>query len=247
MSTTESRPRPKTAAKTKTPPRPKAPPKPKAQRREETTTRILDEAEGLFARDGLHGVTLKAVAKAAGVDTALLHYYFNDKNQLFSTVFGRRAEVVNQLRLDSLDQYEAAHGDAMTVRGAIDAFLRPLFVLFEDGDPAWLNYGALVAQVNNTPAWGGDTMHRHFDPVIDRFIALLMRVAPDTPHRQIYWFYHLLSGSLTLSLAQTGRIDVLSGGLCRSSEMAAICDAMEAVFTGGFQTLCQPEGEAGKD
>src|SRR5690606_23229794 len=104
MTATETKPRPKAPAKAK------APPKPKAQRREETTTRILDVAEALFARDGLHGVTLKAVAKEAGVDTALLHYYFDDKNRLFSTVFGRRAEVVNQLRLDSLDQYEAEHG-----------------------------------------------------------------------------------------------------------------------------------------
>lgn len=231
MTATETKPRAKAASKAK------APPKPKAQRREETTTRILDVAEALFAREGLHGVTLKAVAKEAGVDTALLHYYFDDKNRLFSTVFGRRAEVVNRLRLDSLDRYEAEHGDAMTVRGAIDAFLRPLFELFDDGDKAWLNYAALVAQVNNTPVWGGDTMHQHFDPVIDRFIGVLKRIAPETPPRQIYWFYHLLSGSLTLSLAQTGRIDVLSGGLCKSSEMAAICDAMEAVFTGGFEAI----------
>ncbi|RZJ19693.1 MAG: TetR/AcrR family transcriptional regulator [Brevundimonas sp.] len=211
--------------------------KPKAQRREETTARILDVAEGLFARHGLHGVTLKAVAKEAGVDTALLHYYFDDKNRLFSTVFGRRAEVVNRLRLDSLDRYERERGDAMTVGGAIDAFLRPLFVLFEGGDRSWLNYAALVAQVNNTPVWGGDTMHQHFDPVIHRFIAVLKRISPETPDRQLYWFYHLLSGSLTLSLAQTGRIDVLSGGLCKSSEMAAICDAMEAVFAGGFEAI----------
>jgi hypothetical protein len=62
-------------------------------------------------------------------------------------------------------------------------------------------------------------------------------VSPDTPERQLFWFYHLLSGALTLSLAQTGRIDVLSDGLCKSSEMVAICDAMEAVFTGGFEAI----------
>lgn len=230
MTTASKTLRPKTAARSATP-------KPKAQRREETTTRILDIAEALFARDGLHGVTLKAVAKEAGVDTALLHYYFNDKNQLFSTVFGRRAEVVNQMRMDSLQRYENEHGDAMTVRGAIDAFLRPMFVLFDNGDKAWLNYAALVAQVNNTPAWGGDTMAQHFDPVIERFISVLKRISPDTPERQIYWFYHLLSGALTLSLAQTGRIDILSGGLCKSSEMGEICDAMEVVFSGGFDAI----------
>ena len=225
-----------TVARTK-PPRPRVPLKPKAQRREETTTRILDVAERLFARDGLHGVTLKAVAAEAGVDTALVHYYFEDKTTLFGATFGRRAEVVNRMRMESLERYEAAAGDAMTVRGVLDAFLRPLFLLLEEGDPAWLNYAALVAQVNNTPVWGGDTMHHHFDTVIHRFIDLLRRVSPETPERQLFWFYHLLSGALTLSLAQTGRIDVLSNGQCRSSEMVAICDAMEAVFTGGFEAL----------
>ena len=227
-----------TAARPKsTRPRPRFPLKPKAQRREETTTRILDAAERLFARDGLHGVTLRAVAAEAGVDTALVHYYFEDKARLFTSTFGRRAEVVNRMRLESLDRYEAEHGEAMTVRGVLDAFLRPLFLLLNEGDPAWLNYAALVAQVNNTPVWGGDTMHQHFDPVIHRFIGLLRRISPETPERQLFWFYHLLSGALTLSLAQTGRIDVLSDGLCKSSEMVAICDAMEAVFTGGFEAI----------
>ncbi len=220
----------KTAAKTKTP-------RPKAQRREETTARILDVAERLFARDGLHGVTLKAVAKEAEVDTALLHYYFVDKNRLFETVFGRRADIVNRLRLDSLDAYERTHGDAMTVAGAIDAFLRPLFEYLDVRGEEWRSYAALVAQVNNTPLWGGNTMRQHFDPVIQRFIDILKRISPETPERQIYWFYHLLSGSLTLSLAQTGRIDTLSGGLCRSSELIAICDAMQAVFAGGFEAI----------
>ena len=102
---------------------------------------------------------------------------------------------------------------------------------------------ALVAQVNNTPIWGGDTMHQHFDPVIHRFIGVLRRVAPETPERQLFWFYHLLSGALTLSLAQTGRIDVLSSGLCKSSEMIAICDAMEVVFTGGFEAIRQTSAD----
>lgn len=213
------------------------PRKTRAEQREATISRILDVAESQFSRHGLHGVTLKAVAAEAGVDTALLHYYFEDKAQLFSRVFGRRAEIVNRLRLDSLDRYEQAAGAAMTVRGTIDAFLRPLFVLFESGDQGWLNYASLVAQVNNTPAWGGDTMRQHFDPVIQRFIDLLKQVAPDTPEARLYWFYHLLSGSLTLSLAQTGRIDTLSGGLCRSSDMAAICAVMTDVFTRGFDAV----------
>ena len=54
----------------------------------EASTRdiILDVAEDLFSKHGLHGVSIRDVANEAGVDTALLHYYFGTKRGLFDTV-----------------------------------------------------------------------------------------------------------------------------------------------------------------
>ena len=37
---------------------------------------ILDVSERLFARHGYDGVTLRTVAREAGVDLALINYYF---------------------------------------------------------------------------------------------------------------------------------------------------------------------------
>ena len=59
---------------------------------------ILDAAEGLFARHGFYGVTTRQVAAEAGVDTALIHYYFGAKRELFDAVFLRRAEILNKER-----------------------------------------------------------------------------------------------------------------------------------------------------
>src|SRR6478736_6738604 len=87
---------------------------------------ILDAAEGLFARHGFYGVTTRQVAAEAGVDTALIHYYFGAKRELFDAVFLRRAEVVNQERIDSMTAYEAAHQGRMTSEGVIRAFIDPL-------------------------------------------------------------------------------------------------------------------------
>src|SRR5262245_44049331 len=66
---------------------------------------ILDAAEGLFSRHGFYGVTVRQVAAEAGVDTALIHYYFGAKRELFDSVFARRAEILNTLRLDALRAY----------------------------------------------------------------------------------------------------------------------------------------------
>ncbi len=74
-----------------------------AERREATRERILDAAEELFGARGFYGVTLREVAMQAGADTALLHYYFRGKAELFNSVLARRAEQVNKTRLESLE------------------------------------------------------------------------------------------------------------------------------------------------
>ena len=58
-----------------------------------------------------------------------------------------------------------------------------------------------------------------------------------TPDRDLFGLMHLLSGALTQSLAQTRRIDTLSGGFCRSSDMASVLDTMIAVFSKGFEAI----------
>jgi len=44
--------------------------------------RILDAAADAFGEQGFRGASMAAVAEAAGVSKALLHYYFKDKDEL---------------------------------------------------------------------------------------------------------------------------------------------------------------------
>jgi len=55
----------------------------------DTRTGILDAAELLFARRGFRSTTIKAIAGAAGVNTALLYYYFAGKQGLYHAVLER--------------------------------------------------------------------------------------------------------------------------------------------------------------
>ena len=71
------------------------PPKAQAKAAGETRDLILDAAEDLFSKHGFYGVTIREVAREAGVDTALVHYYFGSKRELFDAVFLRRAEIWN--------------------------------------------------------------------------------------------------------------------------------------------------------
>src|ERR1700729_2048262 len=98
-------------------------PRTKAEQRAESLEQILDAAEYLFSKNGLHGVTLRDVAQRVGVHTTLLHYYFDDKRSLFEAVFARRAAVTSGRRVEALDRYAEEAGDNPTVEGALHVFL----------------------------------------------------------------------------------------------------------------------------
>lgn len=210
----------------------------------ETREHILDHAEALFAHHGLNGVTVREVGRAAGVDPALVHYYFETKQGLFDAVFERRAEVLNAERIRSMDAYALAAGERITIEGCVEAFLEPILRHSIQGDAHWKNYFRLLALVNNTPEWGGRMMTRHFDPVIRRLIDLLRGCMPQASDVDLFWCYHFLSGALTLSLSETGRIDRLSGGACASGDMEAILRRMVPFIAAGFRRVCQPGPQA---
>lgn len=218
----------------------------KAERRAETTEQILDAAEYLFSKHGLYGVTLKDVAKRVGVHHTLLNYYFDDKRKLFDEVFARRAAVTSERRMQALDDYEKASGGKPTIEGALHAFLDTDLDLYIEGGEGWKNYAALGAQVANTPEWGAEMMDQHFDPVVLRLIGLLRRALPDAAEEDIFWGYHFVTGALMLTLARTGRIDKLSGGLCKSEDFAAVKKRMATFMAAGFKAVCaQRKAERG--
>ena len=201
--------------------------------------KILDAAEGLFAQNGLYGVTLKDVAKKVGVHHTLLNYYFSDKKTLFDAVFARRAVVTSERRMKALDDYDSATAGKPTVEGALRAFLDTDLDLYIQGGEGWKNYAQLGAQVANAPEWGAELMDTNFDPVVLRLIDLLRKALPECADEDIFWGYHFVTGALMLTLARTGRIDKLSGGLCRSEDFGAVKERMATFMAAGFIAVCR--------
>lgn len=201
--------------------------------------RILDAAEELFAERGFDGVTLRQIASSAGVDVALASYHFGKKLELFNAVFERRSALLNKSRLDALRKVQAEQADTgPSVEQIIEAFLRPLELTQETADPGWRHYLALIAYVNNSTYWGKRMMSKLFDDLVQEFIAALRQALPTASDQDLYWCYHNLSGALTLTLAQTERIDTLSGGLCKSSDFQAAYDHMIPFVAAGFRKVC---------
>jgi len=61
----------------------------------ETEQKILDAATEVFLIKGHDGARMQEIADKAGINKALLHYYFRSKEKLFRTIF--RLELISML------------------------------------------------------------------------------------------------------------------------------------------------------
>jgi AcrR family transcriptional regulator len=67
---------------------------------------ILVKAEELFAQKGYEGSTVRDIAQAAGVNLAMISYYFGSKEKLIETLFAERMGSI-RLRIESVVNNDA--------------------------------------------------------------------------------------------------------------------------------------------
>ena len=103
------------------PPKRSSPP---SERSAETRQRILDAALREFSQKGLAGARTEAIAAAAGVNKALLYYYFNSKESLYVAALEMIADRVRDTSMAVL-QRSASPGERV-VRAALNHFDRIL-------------------------------------------------------------------------------------------------------------------------
>src|SRR5260370_10613360 len=91
---------------------------------QETSERLIAAAERLFAEHGYSGVSVRAIAAAAGVNWSLLGYYFRGKEGLLFEVYRRHCNALNAERFQLL---KAARSECQQPRleKGIEAFVLP--------------------------------------------------------------------------------------------------------------------------
>jgi AcrR family transcriptional regulator len=78
---------------------------------------ILDAAERLFARQGFDSTTIKQIGAEAGVNSALLYYYFADKVALYHAVLAR---LISGLAAEGMRRLQAVTGPREAVRALVE-------------------------------------------------------------------------------------------------------------------------------
>jgi TetR/AcrR family transcriptional regulator len=76
-----------------------------AERADHTRARILDAAIREFSENGLAGARTEQIAEEAGVNKALLYYYFKGKDDLYAAAM---EQVIDQVRAESVTVLETS-------------------------------------------------------------------------------------------------------------------------------------------
>jgi AcrR family transcriptional regulator len=114
------------------------------QKRDQTTEeRILTAAKKVFVRKGMAGARMQDIADEAGINKALLHYYFRNKEKLFEVIFmeaaGKLFPRINEIFTSDrplFEKIESFCDEYITV--VTDNPYLPLFVLNEiNQDPEY--------------------------------------------------------------------------------------------------------------
>lgn len=131
-----------------------------------TQQQILDAAEQEFARHGLKGARLSAIAQSAQVTSATLHYYFESKENLYKAVLQRPVDQVHEILLQQ-------NLDALSPEAALQQIVR-IAIANEAANPQrqmlWFqessqNQGAYFKECNVL------TLHEYLLKVLERGIA----------------------------------------------------------------------------
>jgi TetR/AcrR family transcriptional regulator len=109
---------------------------PKKQKDKTTEEQILAAAKKVFVRDGMTGARMQDIADEAGINKALLHYYFKNKEKLFEVIFMEAAHrlfpKINEIftaELPLFDKIERFCDEYITL--VMENPYLPLFVLNE--------------------------------------------------------------------------------------------------------------------
>jgi AcrR family transcriptional regulator len=171
-------------------------------------TALLDAAEQLFGSASVDAVSLRAVARAAGVAPAALTHHFPDKTALVEAVLRRRADPVGQEVRDRLTALVEADEDPV-VRDLVEAVVHP-FVAVLNAEPvaglAWMKLFTSLG-LSEEPMWLRGVGRA--PSIADLYAQVLQRALPGVRGDELYRrvgiaMYSLLSALAGVDLAGYG-------------------------------------------
>lgn len=202
----------------------------------DVSTAILDAAELAFADSGYAGASLRAIAREAGVNQAMVAYYFGSKEGLMTAVIGRRASAINDERGRRLD--ELLDQGSPSLEAILDAFLRPAIELSRDANRGGSAYVKLLALLtNSSDAVSRRVISENYDQIARRFVDVFRMLSPDVTHSTAIRAYLLGLSAGMSSVGLEWRADGLADGAYDNPDTDTLVGYAVAFASGGISAL----------
>lgn len=167
---------------------------------DDTSQRLLDAAETLFAEHGFAQTSLRAITSLAHANLAAVHYHFGSKDELTRAVFVRRLKPLNEERLARLTALENDVGP-VTVEAVLAAFIGPSLQLRCTGEQGE-RFTRLLGRAQLEPSDAlRDFLNEQYAPVLERFQRTLVQTLPELLPAEIHWRLCFMLGALSFAYA----------------------------------------------
>jgi AcrR family transcriptional regulator len=195
--------------------------------------KLLPAAERLFAARGYNRVSVRELAAAAGVNSALVAYHFGSKEGLLSEIYRRHCATMNAERKRLLESARAKSRPPK-LEAVLEAFIRPALETAggEEGE-SFTRLRAVLSGENSELF--GKLVAENFDRSSAMFIDALCQCLPHLPRDEIYWRFHFLIGAIYYTAAGPHRIRALSHGRCDPSDAEAAMRALIPFLAAGLK------------
>lgn len=195
-----------------------------------TRSRILLAAEAEFADHGFDGVSVRQIALRADVPVALINYHYGSKEGLYRAIFEMRAPMIVDQRIAGLRLAEMEPDLDRKVEMIVKAVLVPnLHMRSAEKNSSYARI--LAREVSDPKSHHRKVIAEFFDPIAYRVIEALHAAMPDRTIEEINWGYQAMLGVMVYTMADTGRISRLSGGLCDPEDEMTTSTHLVALMT----------------
>jgi AcrR family transcriptional regulator len=198
--------------------------------------RILSAAARLFAARGLAGVGLREITAEAGVNLAAVNYHFGSKERLLEALFAQRARPITEERLRLLALCAPGPGRKPMLEQVLEAFLRPAFSLGLEAGVDGATFGRLRARLSvESEELYRRVLSRAFDASTRRFLDAVAEALPGLPRAEVEWRFHFMLGTMIYTMANSGRIQSVTGGACDPGDPDEILARLVPFLAAGFR------------
>jgi len=196
--------------------------------------RILDVAQGLFAEHGYSGASTRAIAQAAGVNLAQLHYHYGAKRDLFKAAYLRGAVQVTDARAAALAEARARHaGGPIPLEALVRSFVTPFMLngVTPEGRATMRMHARLHTEPDDIAK---DVLSTVYDETTLAYVAEFQRVLPQLGHEVLCWRLYFMMGAYRYTLLRTGRLEAMSGGACDSGDFTRAVEEIVPFLCAGL-------------